>query len=649
MTEQDAMAYRSNVERAALLRDEFMPLPNVDEGFPRTLLVGTTGAGKTTLVRQLIGTDPERERFPSTSSAKTTVADTEIVVDPGAATFRAVVTFVSRAEVVAALQECFVQVALGVLDRRRESELMKRMLEHPEQRFRFQYVFGNVRGGEATAPDADDDRERIERSREIVTAALEAIRTFVTEIAEDIEADLRGSDIEAAHLREEVEAEIEQLVGTDEVLVDHLEALIDDMRGRFELVTQGNLELVNDWPVRWSWEESDRSTFIEGINFFSSNHAARFGRLLTPFVNGIRVRGPFVPHALPAQARGFSLVDVEGLGHTPDSSASVSPRLVEYFDAVDAILLVDNGQQPMQAASIAAIRAIITSGHIDKLVVAFTHLDQVIGDNLTSIEEREEHVLSSAENVVIRLGADLPPRDEQRLRNRVDGATVLLGGIDRRLQADEAESGRTRGALRELCELLCHVPVPIDPSEARPTYNREDFEEATHEAIATFRRRWKGLLGREDVPGTPKEHWARVKALTRRLGELDQEEYGDLKPIADLVRATREAFYDRIRRPLAWHPIEPPEANRDEIMDRFATELSSELGRIAQTRVWRERRRRWIDGYAESGKGSTYARAEIIDLGIFEEAAPLGGTGDYASDVIKAVAEVSTRAEIQLL
>ncbi len=40
------------------------------------LLLGTTGAGKTTLVRQFLGTDPATERFPSTSTAKTTVADT---------------------------------------------------------------------------------------------------------------------------------------------------------------------------------------------------------------------------------------------------------------------------------------------------------------------------------------------------------------------------------------------------------------------------------------------------------------------------------------------------------------------------------------------------------------------------------------------
>src|SRR6185503_18618312 len=85
------------VQDAWALRDEIIPLPGPREGYTRARAVGTTGAGKTTLVRQLIGTDPERERFPSTSTAKTTVCDMEIVIADGP--FKAAVTFFSREHV----------------------------------------------------------------------------------------------------------------------------------------------------------------------------------------------------------------------------------------------------------------------------------------------------------------------------------------------------------------------------------------------------------------------------------------------------------------------------------------------------------------------------------------------------------------------
>src|SRR4051812_9984432 len=59
------------------LRNEIIPIPGPENGYARARFLGTTGAGKTTLVRQLIGTNPATERFPSTSTAKTTVCDIE--------------------------------------------------------------------------------------------------------------------------------------------------------------------------------------------------------------------------------------------------------------------------------------------------------------------------------------------------------------------------------------------------------------------------------------------------------------------------------------------------------------------------------------------------------------------------------------------
>src|SRR5262249_53959042 len=56
-----------------------LKLPGRADGYAIVQFVGTTGAGKTTIVRQMIGTDPVTERFPSTSAAKTTICDLEIV------------------------------------------------------------------------------------------------------------------------------------------------------------------------------------------------------------------------------------------------------------------------------------------------------------------------------------------------------------------------------------------------------------------------------------------------------------------------------------------------------------------------------------------------------------------------------------------
>src|SRR6266498_2926977 len=62
----------AKIEDPWKVRDEGIPLPGIDEGYAKTMLVGGTGGGKTTLLRQIIGTDFKKERFPSISTAKTT-------------------------------------------------------------------------------------------------------------------------------------------------------------------------------------------------------------------------------------------------------------------------------------------------------------------------------------------------------------------------------------------------------------------------------------------------------------------------------------------------------------------------------------------------------------------------------------------------
>ena len=65
------------------LRETIIQLPSAEEGYAKVMLVGPTGGGKTTLLRQFIGSDHRRDRFPSTSTAKTTTADIEIITATG--------------------------------------------------------------------------------------------------------------------------------------------------------------------------------------------------------------------------------------------------------------------------------------------------------------------------------------------------------------------------------------------------------------------------------------------------------------------------------------------------------------------------------------------------------------------------------------
>lgn len=145
------------------LRDEVIRLPKSEaDGYRSVLLLGTTGAGKTTLVRQLIGTDPLRERFPSISTAKTTVHDTEILMEDG--NWRAVVTFVSNDEAREYLTECISAAALAASKGADDATILRKLLSHVNQRFRFNYILGN--GPILDASDFGDEEEEGEEVEE---------------------------------------------------------------------------------------------------------------------------------------------------------------------------------------------------------------------------------------------------------------------------------------------------------------------------------------------------------------------------------------------------------------------------------------------------------------------------------------------------
>jgi len=158
------------------LRDGVIPLPDRTSGYIRAMLVGTTGTGKTTVIRQLIGTNPESERFPSTSAAKTTVADMEIVLNDGPE-YRAVVTFIGRDDARNYIEECVSAAVLSSLRGRPQSEVSRRLLEHSEQRFRLSYLLGSLPAPAATAhgftgDDFDSEDENEDRETEAEPAEV---------------------------------------------------------------------------------------------------------------------------------------------------------------------------------------------------------------------------------------------------------------------------------------------------------------------------------------------------------------------------------------------------------------------------------------------------------------------------------------------
>ena len=622
----------------ARLREELLALPDAEQGYSKVLFVGTTGAGKTSLLRHLIGSDPELDRFPSTSTARTTIADIEVIAAEGA--FEAVVTFESEFLVQASVEECIADACAAVWDKASDAKVAERLLNHRDQRFRLGYVLGNWSAdtgadddewafeGDPAEPellaeedDAPSPDERAQ-NRTLLESYIGRIRGLTDNVAAGLSQQLgenvsrlSGADRDAA--QELFEERLRTEAAFDEIVQD----VLDDVRRRFDFVTAGNLQLRRSgWPELWMYKTEDRGEFIRQIRWFSSNYAPQFGRLLTPLVDGVRVKGPLHPAFNNIQPK-LVLLDGQGLGHTPNSSASVTTHITRRFGDVDVILLVDNAQQPMQAASLAVLRAVASSGHYQKLAIAFSHFDQVKGHNLPGFAEKRGHVMASVTNGLSNLTEVLGAPIVKSIERILDRQCFMLGALQ------EGSLKLPGGVIKELLRMVSFFEEAIEPPpqpEASPVYDTTGLLFAVQAAARNFQRPWAARLGITSQDGIAREHWTRIKALNRRIaGELD-DEYHTLRPVADLVARLTERISLFLDNPVRWtrDPVDDEEAQA--AISGIRRGVFATLHEFISNRLIEKPLPDWRGAFAYSGRGSTFDRARDI-RDIYEAAAPVPG------------------------
>jgi len=624
------------------LRETCIHLPTREEGYSRVLFVGTTGAGKTSLLRHFIGSDPDDDRFPSTAPAKTTIADIEVVLAAGG--FEGAVTFFTEFQIQANIEECITDACIALFEGAATDKVADRFLNHRDQKFRLSYVLGGWRRDEGSDDEelsfGDSDEEKVvdedgtlteaERARnrqnleKYLARMTDLTKVVVKRLEADLEIDLNkinGPDREAAEqlVEENFDAQLSQL----EEFHDLVQDVLDDVRSRFDLLEAGELRRRrSNWPELWLFNSDDRDDFIRHIRWFSSNYWPQFGRLLTPLVDGIRVKGPLYPEFLSENPK-LALIDGQGLGHTPESSSSVTTHVTRRFSEVDVILLVDNAQQPMQAAPLSVLRSITSSGHQEKLAIAFTHFDQIKGQNLPTFADKRAHVMASVINALSSLRDVLGAPIVRAVEHGIDGRCFMLGGVDRSLaKLPNRAADYMREQLCELVEFFKKAILPPPPPEACPVYDPTGVSFAVQEAVSKFQGPWLARLGLGTYEGVRKEHWTRVKALDRRIaGELDVE-YDSLRPVADLVARLTEAVSRFLDKPLTWKHDPADEQEAQAVISRVRRTVSLALHDVSMKRLVEAQLGEWRTAYDFRGTGSADRRARAMRQ-IYEAAAPL--------------------------
>ena len=620
------------------LRDKLLPLPKREDGYAKVVMLGVPGAGKTTMVRQLIGTHPKREAFPSTSLNRTTTFPTELVVKPGR--FDAVVTFMSEHETRFEVEEC---VSAAIVDAVEGDQALvaRTFLEKSDMRFRLKYLLGDLdeEAGEVD-PYADGDAEdEIPEGDEAALLNAEERSRNTAKVQECVDR-MRGI---AAKCKASVEAEfgplaqmlpadrataldlIEEQADASEEFLELVSEILDELRLKFEGVNVGKFDkTTTGWPKAWLMRAAvdERAKFLAALRFFSGISDRLWGRLLTPLVNGMRVQGPFEVKWASTQPR-LVLMDTEGLGHKANSIADLPEQTATLLHEADVILLVDSAKNGLtNYAAGKALESIANSGLTRKLAMVFTHMDMASASGLKG-QRLHDQVFSGLRNVVDnQLSKTLAPESARFLIERLQGHTFYVGRIDK---AD------AKGAEPELNRLLAHLMAeqpPVIKPVSVPRYNTAFLMMTIQEAARDFRRQWQGILGISQDSDYKQKSWQTIKALSRRYAENWGENF-ELRPTANL-RTTLEAAVSRfLEGPIGWTGDPTPEQKRDAI-ERLKTAVTKQLPDLARRRLREKPQPSWHEAWAPRGAGSTITRRIRIE-GIYQRWVPIPDSrGDQA-------------------
>lgn len=609
----------------------------VKNGFSIVQLTGAIGAGKTTLVRQLIGTDPTKERFPATSNARTTIFDTEIICAPG--DFHAVVSILPPDQVRSYTEECVQSAVMAAAEGLGKDSIARKFLTHSEEKFRLSYILGSNPQVDDEDEDSDEVIESEEQTNEIDNKEREENRTNLVkwlnrceEVAKRAIRELEEEFKEtAAKMSENDKDAFLQLVSdklTDDddihVIVDEV---MDTIETRFQYFDAREFEKDSSgWPIRWRFraDAQNRAEFLKRVRWFASNHAPLFGRLLTPLVEGLRVKGPFRPTGWPDESYvpPIILLDGVGLGHSRGTGVQISTSVTRRFDLAHAIVLVDDATKPILDAAQALLRTVTASGHERKFAIVFTNFDRMKGDDLGRGQDKRNKVLAAVEQGILSVETALDGQSGvgRRLRRVLEsGRIFFVGGMHEPIGE---KAGRTRKELNAMLKFMRKANEPEHQAEVIPCYDLGFLLRCIGAATEQFQKHWNARTGLGYHEGVQSEHWTRVKALTRRFANQSSDEYDTMKPVAHLLGLLNAKLTAFVATPRDWKPSNAPIEAKDAAVARVSAEVSKRLTEYVARRMREEHLNEWTVAYSQRDTGSARRRASQI-RSINEDVAPV--------------------------
>ena len=311
------------------IQEQLGELPN----YPKVYLLGSTGAGKTSIVRSIL--DTTDEAFPTTLQTRTTVAPTEYVVS-SKIPFKSTFIFKEKENIKNSIIEILVSSLLKGLSLRKSEEelnLISYLEETPDERFRLKYL--------------------------VSAGFLKEINDYLIEmVLPQINDNQNSEEVFSSQL---IISEIENLLNK---ILDEITNTTKEICPDYELFSN-KLYIIDD--IR------DKKEFILKNKAILKSEPGS----ISPLIEYARIEGNLLASWLPSEYE-FVLIDGEGIGHNlKEIKNSLSARHLDFFNFSDSILLVEKSDDPFITGGKNAIETIFLNGYSKKFKLVFSKTDKL--------------------------------------------------------------------------------------------------------------------------------------------------------------------------------------------------------------------------------------------------------------------------------
>jgi len=300
-------------------------------------LLGSTGAGKTSLVRNII--DTVNSGFPTTTQTRTTVAPTEYIIKKGLP-FKTTIILKTKDDIIDSIEMLINDAIQKALDNSKIGkdsldDIVLKLEESPDEKFRLKYMLSKETL-EATAKNIlnkvlplilnKENDETLLDSLDINTYKQTKTRDFLNEIEDNFK----------------------KLVESDYQLFSDKPLIIKNIEKKSEFINR-NKELLET-------DVGSISLLVEYIRIEGEN-------LLANWLKPLNLE--------------FLLIDGEGIGHSlREKRDTLSIRHYDFFDYCNQILLMEKGEDPFISGGQGAIESIFLNGYKNKFKLIFSKIPE---------------------------------------------------------------------------------------------------------------------------------------------------------------------------------------------------------------------------------------------------------------------------------